>query len=80
MDVRIPMSPERRKTSKKEARAGRASRIRAQIDELKKDQEAEPPVKESPAAFVHRRMTELAQREPIHEDRPATRPKGKERN
>jgi hypothetical protein len=74
------MSPEKRKTSNKEARVGRASRIRAQIDELKKGRETESQVKENPAAFVHRRMTELAQREPTHGDQPATRPKSTKRN
>jgi hypothetical protein len=70
------MSAERRETPKKDARARRARKIRAQIEGLKQNPTAQPQVGESPAAFVHRRIAELAQNGPAEES-PDARRKGR---
>jgi hypothetical protein len=71
------MSTEGREPLEKDARARRARKIRAQIEGLKQDPTAQPRVGESPAAFVHRRMAELAQNGPPQEENPGTRRKGR---
>jgi hypothetical protein len=45
---------------KSDARQARAQQLRAEIERLTKKSAAPPVKQESPAAFVHRRMAELA--------------------
>jgi hypothetical protein len=45
---------------KSDARQARAQQLRAEIERLTKKSRALPAKQESPAAFVHRRMVELA--------------------
>jgi len=45
---------------KTDARQARAQQLRAEIKRLTKKSRAVPGEQESPAAFVHRRMAELA--------------------
>ena len=47
-------------SKKSDARQARAQQLRAQIKRLTKKSTAPAETQESPAAFVHRRMAELA--------------------
>jgi hypothetical protein len=46
-------------SKKTDAQQARAQQLRAEIKDLAKKSRTAPPEKESPAAFVHRRMAEL---------------------